>query len=371
MKQKQLEKKENENPLPACNQFENIISVLSIIAPNLTKNQLTLLCSQIMASNLKNSKGMRWPREVISMAITLYNRNPSAYRDVTKNGWLHLPSEQLLSLYKNAVCQGPGIIPQMMEWMLNEAQRQNLTQEGYFGGLILDEMSIQEDIQIIHYKSGSSSVGLTDSGPEIMMIHTSSMGKAESKMANNVLQYIFRGITGFRWPFANYPNTQESPCDLFITTWKCVDALYEYGFKAIYCCTDGSSNNRAFLEMHFLHQNPIETKMVAKYYRNSMREIIFMMDPCHLLKKIRNSILSRGFEDFHKRHLTVDGFFIIWKMWIDAYKWDHSTNIFPVHQKLSDEHMFPNDAQKMRNKLAFETLNHDMLNLMTMYQESA
>ncbi|KAL3881823.1 hypothetical protein ACJMK2_028215 [Sinanodonta woodiana] len=136
-----------------------------------------------MASNLQNSKGMRWPREVISMAITLYNRNPSAYRDVTKNGWLHLPSEQLLSLYKNAVCQGPGIIPQMMEWMLNEAQRQNLTQIGYFGGLILDEMSIQEDIQIVHYKSSSSLVGLTDSGPEIKTMHAVSMGKAESKMA--------------------------------------------------------------------------------------------------------------------------------------------------------------------------------------------
>ncbi|KAL3860935.1 hypothetical protein ACJMK2_007030, partial [Sinanodonta woodiana] len=57
-------------------------------------------------------------------------------------------------------------------------------------------------------------------------------------------------------------------------------------------------------------------------------------------------------------------------MWIDAYKWDHSTNPFPVHQKLSDEHIFPNDAQKMRNKLAFKTLNQDRLNLMTMYQES-
>ncbi|KAL3886345.1 hypothetical protein ACJMK2_026344 [Sinanodonta woodiana] len=163
MKQKHLGKKENEN-VPGCNQFKDIKSVLRNIAPNLTENQLTLLCSQIMASNLQNSKGMRWPREVIGMAITLYNRNPSAYRDVTKNGWLHFPSEQLLSLYKNAVCQGPGIIPPMIKWILNEAQRQNLTQEGYFGGLILDKMLIQEDIQIVHYKSGSSLVGLTGYG---------------------------------------------------------------------------------------------------------------------------------------------------------------------------------------------------------------
>jgi hypothetical protein len=49
------------------------------------------------------------------MALTLYNRNPSAYKDITKNGWLNLPSESLIYLYKNAVKQKPGIIPGMDE----------------------------------------------------------------------------------------------------------------------------------------------------------------------------------------------------------------------------------------------------------------
>jgi hypothetical protein len=57
------------------------------------------------------------------MSLTLYNRNPSAYRELTKNGWLNLPSESLLYLYKYSVRQRPGIISKMMEWMRSEATR--------------------------------------------------------------------------------------------------------------------------------------------------------------------------------------------------------------------------------------------------------
>lgn len=36
----------------------------------------------------------------------LYNRNPSVYRDITKNGWVNLPSESLLYLYKSVAFVG-------------------------------------------------------------------------------------------------------------------------------------------------------------------------------------------------------------------------------------------------------------------------
>ncbi|CAC5398512.1 unnamed protein product [Mytilus coruscus] len=205
-------------------------------------------------------KGVRWPKEIICMALTIYNRNPSAYKDITTNGWLNLPSESLLYLYKNAVKQKPGIIPTMMAWMKNEAVRLRVETEGYYGGVLLDDMSIQEDLQIVNHGNGTSLFGLVDCEPEVMLMHYSNEGKCESKLANHVIQYIFHGITGFRWPFANYPNAQAAPADIFITTWKCIDALYEWGFKPIYLCMDGSSNNRAFLKM-----TPFEKKMVASH----------------------------------------------------------------------------------------------------------
>lgn len=64
-------------------------------------------------------------------------------------------------------------------------------------------------------------------------------GKFESKLANHVQQYIFSGLTGYRWPFANFPNLQAPPAEIFLTSWLCIDELYRWGFKPIYCCLDG------------------------------------------------------------------------------------------------------------------------------------
>lgn len=180
---------------------------------------------------------------------------------------------------------------------------------------------------------------------------------------------VFHGISGFRWPFCNTPNTQAPPVEIFINTWKCVEALYNWDLVHIYCCIDGSSNNRAFLKMHFPETDPLCTQMVAKCYKDPTRELIFMMDPSHLLKKFRNSIFSSSIGRGHTRLMELkSGEAIMWQMWID--QWDKSFNPFPVHNKLTDEHLFPSDSQKMRNKLANEVLDGEMLNLMQCYKSS-
>ena len=215
----------------------------------------------------------------------------------------------------------------MMSWMHQEAIRQNVAIEGFYGGIILDEMTIQEDLQIVNQgQKGSSFVGLVDCEPECMIMHQATNGKSNNKLADHVLQYVFHGITGFRWPFSNYPNCQAAPADIFVSTWKCVDALYEWGFKPIYYCMDGSSNNRAFLKMHFPENDVLATNMIASNFKNLFTKMIFIMDPVHLIKKIRNSCLSSGIKDFHQRLLTVDSCTIQWQMWVDAYNWDRNSH---------------------------------------------
>ena len=70
-------------------------------------------------------------------------------------------------------------------------------------------------------------------------------GKVECELANHVLQLVFSGLTGFRWPFANFANTQAPSADIFHTFWTSVDALYNWGFQPIYSSLDGSAYNRA------------------------------------------------------------------------------------------------------------------------------
>ena len=119
--------------------------------------------------------------------------------------------------------------------------------------------------------------------------------------------------------------------------------------------------------MHFPNEDPIKCKMIARHFKNPMCKIVFLMDPPHLLKKNRNSVLSSGFQPSHQRLLNFESHFIIWKMFVDAYNWDCTNNSFKIHHKLTDEHLFPSNSQKMRNKLAFQVLDEDMLNLMKCY----
>ena len=46
------------------------------------------------------------------------------------------------------------------------------------------------------------------------------------------------------------------------------------------------------------------------------------------------------------------------------------THSFPVHQKLTDDHLYPNAAQKIRNHLAEDVLNKDMLHPKKLYRSS-
>lgn len=286
---------------------------IRVLAPNLHEHQLLLMESQITSSNLNDKRGMRWNKEIISMALSLYNRNPAAYRDITYRNWLHLPPEALIKRYKHAVQQRPGIVTDMMQWMSSEANRQNVNKEGYYGGLILDEMSIQPDLQIVHSKSSSDLVGLAYTDQDIDQLHSSAGGSSEHELANHFQKYVFSGLSGFRWPFANFPNTQASPSEIFVTTWLCIEELDKWGFTPLYCCMDGSANNRYFLKMHFPCSTPVKSQMIdGTGIRQS--KSFFMMDACHLLKKIRNSVLSSGFLESHKRLLTVNERVIIWKI---------------------------------------------------------
>jgi hypothetical protein len=124
-----------------------------MLAANFSENQLNPLKSQIKASNTC-TKGMLWYKNVISMVVSIYNRNPGVYREIVQQDGLHF-SESLACLAKNSGKQGPGILPGMMAWMRNEAQLQNVPNSRYYGGIVLDRMAIQEDLQIVNTKSGS------------------------------------------------------------------------------------------------------------------------------------------------------------------------------------------------------------------------
>jgi hypothetical protein len=62
--------------------------------------------------------------------------------------------------------------------------------------------------------------------------------------------------------------------------------------------------------------------------------------------------------------------YIVWDHWFKAYQWDISSNTLKVYQKLTQDHFFLNSELKMRNKLAEDVLDENMLHLMEVYSDS-
>jgi hypothetical protein len=59
---------------------------------------------------------------------------------------LALPSTRLLTYYKNTVEQHSGFNKAVFQWMRQEALSKDLPPSGWHGGILFDEMSIQDDL---------------------------------------------------------------------------------------------------------------------------------------------------------------------------------------------------------------------------------
>ena len=92
-----------------------------------------------------------------------------------------------------------------------------------------------------------------------------------------------------------------------------------------------------------------------------------IMDFSHVMKKLRNSLYSSGTDDQHKRRIVHPLGFIDWDMFYNAFLWDSNNHTLRIHRKLTNEHFFLNNSLKMRNHLAENVLNSDMLLLMEQY----
>ena len=50
-------------------------------------------------------------------------------------------------------------------------------------------------------------------------------------LATHVLQFVFVGNTGFRWPLAYYSTTEAHASELIDIVWEVINALSSFEFK--------------------------------------------------------------------------------------------------------------------------------------------
>ena len=98
-----------------------------------------------------------------------------------------LPSQKLLQRYKNIIHQEAGINKEVFHWTKNEADIKNIPPEGYEGGLIFDEMSIQSDLQFKQKNGDIQLIGFSERTPESIVFDQLSPHKKQRTLATHAL----------------------------------------------------------------------------------------------------------------------------------------------------------------------------------------
>ena len=131
---------------------------------------------------------------------------------------------------------------------------------------------------------------------------------------------------------------------------------------------DGGSANRALSSM-LLGEDARQHGFSTPNLFDFSRSVSILQDIKHCFKKIRNGVESSREDNKHSkgRYLFVEGQPILWDHFEAAYNFNSQCGI-RIHQKLTKEHITLTPANKMRNNLATQVLDADMLYLMKSYQ---
>ena len=260
----------------------------------------------------------------------------------------------------------------MFSWMENTATEKHLPECGRQGGLIFDEMTIQQDLQMDRRDGSATLTGTVDMGKEGKALDSSKTNKNKSELATHALQMEFLGFTGFVFPFAHFPTVGAQAYHLCLLFWQAVRHLYDHSFYVHFCLFDGASSNRSFLKLMFHPHKPLEKNMTIDNLEVLNETIVLGMDVKHVIKRLRNNVFNSGTTAYSTRYLHWQGFPIIWDHWRCAFHWDVTSNpeMTRLHHKLSKEHIDLTSASKMRNHLAEHCLNDAMWFLMKSYSDS-
>lgn len=214
-------------------------------------------------------------------------------------------------------------------------------------------------------------IGWIDTGDEGNNIRVAKSQSVEGALATEVFQVSFLGFTGFRFPVTQYHTEGIIASEIYSIIYGIISELQTWGFKVNYILQDGGIQNREFMKLHFMDDKEAREKQFCCFniVKPTMK-IAHSQNFSHNIKKIRNAILSSGTQSFHTRNLQKGSNVITWSQWIAAANWDEKTNSRRISHKLTLSHLNPDSAEKMRNHLAEEVFDSNMLHLMKEYQKS-
>lgn len=246
---------------------------------------------QLKYNALKEKRQMRWHPLVIRFALSLKYASSAAYKQVTKLGFLALPSERTLRDYTHWCPTTSGVQLHFIQQIKKLLKEESIDGDQKQFCLLVDEMKIKSGL--VFSKSSGKLVGFCDLGTvnsELEEMATLASGRRTSdtqELASHMLTFVMRSVfkPSLSFMVAMYPSAYVTGEKLFPVIWEVIETLELNLLPVISITSDGASHNRRFYKLCSLDGINYKTKnpFAPDRYIYS-----FFCDPPHLLKTAHN-----------------------------------------------------------------------------------
>ncbi len=248
---------------------------------------------------------------------------------------LCLPSKSSLTKWVQKLPNCPGLTQPAIDAIANKVKTMNDNEK--LRVISFDEISLKTNLS---YQSNTDElIGLEDYGD----------GTKTNCLATSAIVFIARGLVeNWKQPLAFYLVNES--CSSFKVKEKLIemiDIVESIGLRVEAVISDIGSNFHFVREMGITPENP--------WFFHKERKYVYLLDTPHIIKAIRNNLIKY---DYH-----FDGKVASWKDIEAVYKID-SKNSFRCCPKLTNRHLYPNNFQKMKVKLATQVLSHTVSSVM-------
>lgn len=295
----------------------------------------------------KTPQGRRYSLDDKIMALSMFKNSPKGYKFLSTV--FALPSKKTLYNLLQQVPFNTGINYHIINNLKHQAEKLNILDR--YCTLLFDEMAL--DATLTYDKKSDSIFGFEENN---------------LKFANHVLVFMLRGLRKkFKQPIAYYfccGTTKTEDLVSYIKEIICAVQTTGLKIKATVCdqgCTNQAAINILVKEtIHLCKTQNIVDKYLGFLINNE--EIVPLYDPPHLLKCMRNNLLTKNLKfNYNGKNQTAS-----WSHIETLYRLDKQNEIYDLRTlpKLTEAHIIPSKIRKMRVSVAAQVFSHRVASTM-------
>lgn len=295
-----------------------------------------LYCRQYKKS-LKKKLPKKYSDQLKVFALTLHYYSPAAYKYVRRTFNTCLPHTRTISRWYQSINGLPGFTSEAFEALRLKA---SYSDSDIICSLVMDEMAIRQHEEWV--PSQGKSYGYVDMGT----------GSTENTIASNALVFLLNCVNGsWKIPVGYFLISGIKAESKKGLVQECLKKCFEVGIKVISLTFDGAPTNLTMANL--LGCNFKHTSLKTNFQHPSSKdEIVVLLDACHMLKLVRNTLGEKG------SMVNRDNALIEWRFFKQLHELQDK-EAFHLANKLREQHI-KFTKQKMKVRLATQIFSESV-----------